>query len=128
MRIFYLEDHTFFATDIVKNLKYLGHEVFYAPTYKAGEKIVEKHGPFDVSILDVLLKNGRTGIVFAEKHKPKLGRFMFLTGCRDEATLSTLGSKRYISMSKLYTKTMPKIVEFLNNEDFYHTIPLSEAC
>jgi len=101
MKILYLEDHEFFASEIIEFLEEEGHEVFYATNYNDAEKLVhEQDDPFDCSLLDVILQNGKTGILFAEEYGDKLGRIMFITGTPDKATLDAMD--KYSSASKMF--------------------------
>jgi DNA-binding response OmpR family regulator len=106
LKVLYLEDHEFFSIDIIEYLKEAGHEVFYAKTYAEAEALIETNKTFNVSIIDVILQNGKTGIHFVSKHEDKLGKIMFLTGCIDQPTLDKLSkwnfaSKRDIIWDKL---------------------------
>lgn len=106
MRIFYLEDHEFFSVDIIEYLQESGHDVFYSKTYADAVKLIEEHKNFDVSIIDVILQNGKTGIHFVSNYENNLGKILFLTGCVDKPTLDKLqkwsvASKREIIWSKL---------------------------
>lgn len=111
MKIFYLEDHEFFASEVIEYLEEKGHEVYYATCYKQAQSMIKKGGNFDCSFLDVILQNGKTGILFAEEYKENLGRVMFITGTPDKSTLEAI--ERYSSASKLFT-IYDKIDEFLN--------------
>lgn len=110
MKIFYLEDHEFYAEDVIALLQKEGHEVTYVSNFKDCVEIL-KNNKFDCSILDVILQNGKTGLQLAEDYKNNLGRIMFLTGCVDKATLDTVIS-RYPSANKLFN-SVGKIKEFL---------------
>ena len=110
MKIFYLEDHKFFASEVIEYLQELGHEVHYAVSYKEAEYIVESHGPFDCSFLDVLLQNGKTGVLLAEEYNDKLGRIMFITGTPDKSFLNAI--EQHCSASKFFL-IYDKIDEFL---------------
>lgn len=110
MKVFYLEDHEFYAEDVIALLQKEGHEVTYVSNYKDCVEIL-KNNKFDCSILDVILQNGKTGLQLAEDYKNNLGRIMFLTGCVDKATLDTVIS-RYPSANKLFN-SVGKIKEFL---------------
>jgi len=99
MKIFFLEDHEFFAQEIIEYLTDdCGHEVFYAANWYKAEEIL-KDNTFDVSIIDVILKNGKTGVQIVEQYSNVLGRVLFLTGCTDEVTIETIN--KYSSISKL---------------------------
>lgn len=101
MKILYLEDHEFFASEIIEFLEDEGHDVHYASNYSDAEKIVlEQEDPFDCSLLDVILQNGKTGILFAEEYGDALGRIMFITGTPDKATLDAM--EKYSSASKMF--------------------------
>lgn len=110
MKIFYLEDHTFFASEVIEYLQEEGHEVHYAVSYKEAQEVVN-NGPFDCTLLDVILQNGKTGILFAEEYADQLGRIMFITGTPDKSTLNAMS--RYSSASKLFL-IYDKLEEFLS--------------
>lgn len=110
MKVFYLEDHEFYAEDVIALLQKEGHDVVYASSYKECLDILENE-TFDCAILDVILQNGKTGLQLAEDYGDKLGRIMFLTGCVDKATIDTVVS-RYPSANKLFN-SVGKIREFL---------------
>lgn len=114
MKIFYLEDHKFFASEVIEYLEEEGHEVFYSASYDEAEYIVKCHSPFDCSLLDVILQNGKTGILFAEEYADELGRIMFITGTPDKSTLDAM--ERYSSASKLFL-IWDKIESFLNGDE-----------
>ena len=102
MRILYLEDHEFFAGEIIDYVvNDTPHDIFYAKTYKEAEYLIEKHGSFDCSILDVILQNGKTGILLAETYKDILGDIMFVTGCNDTITLKALENYKYVAKMKV---------------------------
>ncbi len=124
--IFYLEDHDFFADIIIRGLEMEGYTVYHCNNYYDAEKYINKYGPFQYSILDIILKNGKNGINFAEKHHDKLGKFIFLTGCKDESTIRTLTMYNYPSLSKMY-EVMEDLVNFIEKEQI-PMIPLNEVC
>jgi DNA-binding NarL/FixJ family response regulator len=114
MNILYLEDHNFFGDSINQILKedYPEHNIFYATTYAQAEEFMRKHS-FKISILDVVLQNGKTGIHFVEKYSSSLGGILFVTGCKDESTLKALEKYNHIE----------KNIEVLNNiKQFINTI------
>jgi DNA-binding response OmpR family regulator len=114
MKILLLEDHSFFATELVDYfIEETNYEVCYAKSYKEAVLALDKHGPFDYTILDVILQNGKTGLDLVRGHKDKLGKIMFLTGCSDDTTLNTL--QEYIVVSKLEV-IWPKLEEFFKDE------------
>lgn len=114
MKILFLEDHAFFASDIVEYFQEdTDFECVYAKSYKEAVIAFEKHKKFDFSILDVILQNGKTGLDIAKTYKDKTGSIMFLTGCCDSTTLNAL--KEYIVVSKLEV-IWPKIDMFINGE------------
>ena len=113
MKILYLEDHVFYGDEMYKTLhkELSNHTVDYATNYAQAESfMIEKS--YDISLLDVILQNGRTGIHFAEQYQQKLGRILFITGCKDEPTLEALKHYEYIPKS---TKSLNLIREFLRN-------------
>lgn len=106
LKVLYLEDHDFYSIDIIDYIKDEHHEVYYAKTYAEAEHLMETHKEFDVSIVDVILQNGKTGIHFVTKYENRLGKIMFLTGCVDQLTLDKISkwnvaSKRYMEWDKL---------------------------
>ena len=111
MKIFYLEDHGFYAVDIIKFLKMKGHEVVWCDNYYDSINILEEN-KFDCSILDIILQNGKTGLQLASEHKQNLGRVMFLTGCVDKSTLDNVVSL-YPTANKII-RSLEKVNEFIN--------------
>lgn len=112
MKILYLEDHEFYAVDIVKFLKKLNHEVVWCQSYKEFKKHIEDNQFFDCSILDMVLQNGKTGLELAETYSHNLGRVMFLTGCVDKIILDNI-IKNYPSANKMIIPK-EKIKQFLD--------------
>jgi DNA-binding response OmpR family regulator len=98
-RIFILEDHTFYASEIVEYLSKT-YEVVYAQSYKEAEVILKDNVKFDFSILDVILKNGKTGIDIVNIYHKKLGDVLFLTGCIDNVTIGLI--EKYKSAHKMH--------------------------
>lgn len=106
MKILYLEDHTFFASEILEYLRDdLKYDVVHADGWDSVKKILDSGKTFDISILDVILKNGKTGVQVAETWENQLGRIVFITGCSDEATIKALD--KYSSISKLTPVWVP---------------------
>jgi DNA-binding NtrC family response regulator len=101
MKILYLEDHEFFASEVIEYLEEEGHEVHFASSYQQAIDALKKEEKFDCSFLDVILQNGKTGVLFANEFGPQLGRVMFITGCPDKMTLNAI--KEYSSASKSYS-------------------------
>jgi response regulator RpfG family c-di-GMP phosphodiesterase len=125
-KIFYLEDHAFYANVIIPKLRKQGYEVVHCLNYKSAEEAVANGEKFDFALLDVVLTNGKTGIHFAEKHGDKFGKMLFITGCRDIQTLETLLNKDWNSVSKQY-EIWDDLKDFLTSDKTMH-IPLDEAC
>lgn len=125
-KIFYLEDHEFFANTIIEPLEMDYGEIYYAKNYKEAESIIKKHGPFTHSIIDVYLQNGKTGILFVEKNKEFLGKFVFVTGSKDVGTIKTLHSRGYYSISKIY-QSAADVCNFIENNT-KPMIDISEVC
>jgi len=104
MKVLLLEDHTFFAKEIIEYIKMFldkgNIEIHYASTYKEAESLLSKNTKFDYTILDVQLQNGRNGIEFADQNKKDIGKVMFITGCVEPEVLSILDSKKYYYISK----------------------------
>jgi len=99
MKVLYLEDHKFFASEILEYLKDdLKLDVTYVDSWESVKTVLNTNVKFDISILDVLLKNGKTGFHVAQQWEKKLGRILFITGCIDEVTLNSL--KKYSSINK----------------------------
>jgi DNA-binding NarL/FixJ family response regulator len=114
MKILILEDHTFFASDLLEYFdEETDYEIVYVRSYKEAVKALEKHKKFDYSILDVILQNGKTGLDIAYSYKNNTGKVMFLTGCCDASTLSTL--QDFIVVSKLEV-IWPKLEAFFRGE------------
>jgi DNA-binding response OmpR family regulator len=104
MKILLLEDHTFFAKEIMDYIKMFidqgNFTLHYASTYKEAEYLIGANQTFDYAILDVQLQNGRNGIEFADKNKNNIGKIMFITGCIEPEVLFTLEAKKYQYISK----------------------------
>ena len=114
MKILYLEDHHFFAEEIIEYLEDdLEYEVAYADSWESVKAILDTGVVFDISILDVILKNGKTGVQVAQHWEPQLGKIIFLTGCSDDATHKAI--EKYSVISKLHTVWEP-LNSFLNGE------------
>lgn len=111
LKVFYLEDHEFFSVDIIEYLRELGHEVYYAKTYAEAEAIINEVQNFDVSIVDVILQNGKTGIHFVSKHEGNLGKIMFLTGCVDSQTLDKLTKWQVASKRDVIWDTLDTLLQ-----------------
>jgi len=96
-KVLFLDDHAFWSDEIIEYLRDdKGLEVHYAQSYNDACKLVEKEKHFDMSILDVILQNGKTGILFAETFKKdKLGNIIFITGCNDQTTTAALGKYQH---------------------------------
>jgi len=111
MKILYLEDHSFYGDILYKslNIEFKGHNIDYATSYTQAESFMV-NTKYDVSLLDVILQNGRTGIHFAENFQKELGKILFITGCSDELTLKALKQYNYIPKS---TKSISQIREFI---------------
>lgn len=122
MKILFLEDHAFFAKEIVEYIQLFINdgkmEVFYANTYKEAVALVEVHGVFDKTILDVQLQNGRNGIEFADNNKDKIGDILFITGCIEPQILDTLKEKKYqyISKQSLLWETLTSFLKNLGKQ------------
>jgi DNA-binding NarL/FixJ family response regulator len=114
MKILLLEDHSFFASELVEYFNEdTKFEVVYVKSYKEAVAAIETHTQFNYSILDVILQNGKTGIDIAKTYNSQLGKIMFLTGCTDQATLSAL--RNYIVVSKLEV-IWPKLELFFTDK------------
>lgn len=111
LKVFYLEDHVFFSEDILEYLKELDHEVFYAKTYNEAVQLIEEHKNFDVSLIDVILQNGKTGIHFVTKYEGSLGKIMFLTGCVDQPTLDKLSKWEVANKRDTIWDKLDKLLE-----------------
>ena len=113
LKFFFLEDHEFFSVDIIEYLRDNGHEVSYAKTYAEAEKIMSNHNKFDVSIVDVILQNGKTGIHFVSNYEPRLGRILFLTSCVDQPTLNKLSKWEVASKRDVIWERLDSIIDSL---------------
>lgn len=119
MKILILEDHTFFAKEVIQYIQMFLNkgdmEVVYANTYKEAEAAMVLHKKFDNAILDVQLQNGHNGIEFADKNNKNLGKILFITGCIEPHILNTLTEKtyKYISKQSLLWGTL---TQFLKRE------------
>lgn len=113
MNILYLEDHAFFGDSIHEALHedFPNHTIDYATTYVQAESLTLKNN-YDISVLDVILQNGKTGIHFVEKYSNKLGKVLFVTGCKDDLTLKAL--EKYNNISKK-PYVFDEIKKFINN-------------
>jgi len=104
MKILFLEDHSFFAKEVIEYIKMFidsgNIDIHYAKTYKEAEELLKTHNQFDYTILDVQLQNGRNGIEFADKNKSNIGKIMFITGSVEHEVLNTLEEKKYYYISK----------------------------
>jgi hypothetical protein len=101
-------------------------DVTICTNYKEAEKILNSNKSFDYSLLDVVLTNGKTGIHLAEKYEDKLGKILFITGCRDIQTLETLHNKQWCSVSKQF-EIWDDLFDFLNSDKKMY-ISLEESC
>lgn len=110
MKILQLEDHPFFANEVTEYLTEKGHDVVFVSSWEDAEYVMNMGEKFDLCILDVVLKNGKTGLHFAEKWKENLGRPLFITGCVDELTIKAVNT--YSAISKL-TVIWDALDEFL---------------
>ena len=97
MKVLYLEDHAFFGDSIYNILKqdFPELEVDYAKSFSQAETLMATKA-YDLSILDVVLQNGKTGIHFAEGYGKSLGKILFVTGCKDELTLKMLQKYKHV--------------------------------
>lgn len=112
MKILYLEDHEFFASEIIEYINEdTPHDIYYAKTYQEAEKLLEEHKNFDASILDVILQNGKTGLLLAETYETKLGDIMFVTGCTDNITLNAISKYEYIAKIDIIWDKLNKFLE-----------------
>ena len=118
MKILFLEDHSFFAKEIIDYIQLFLNEkseidIYYANTYKEAVALLEKHKNFDRAILDVQLQNGRNGIEFADMNRSKIGKILFMTGCIEPQILGTLEEKKYqyISKQALLWDTLTKFIK-----------------
>ena len=113
MKILYLEDHAFFGDSVYEILcqDFPEHKIDYATGYNEAEGLMDKN--YDMSILDVVLKNGKTGIHFAEKFNKKLGKIIFVTGCKDELTLKALEKYNFVNKD---IKVLDIIENFIENK------------
>jgi len=111
MKILFLEDHEFFASEIIEYIdEDTQHEVYYAKTYKQAEKLLEEHKYFDASILDVILQNGKTGLLFAETYDNRLGDILFVTGCTDNITLNAMKKYEYVAKLDIIWEKLNKFL------------------
>lgn len=111
MKILCLEDHQFYAGEIIEQLREQKHDVDYADSWEDAERLMKNGKIYDVSILDVILKNGKTGVLFAEKWNENLGRILFITGCIDDITIKTVNKWSAISKMGIVWK---KLEHFLS--------------
>jgi len=95
--VLFLDDHVFWSNEIIEYLRDdMELDVYYAESYSEAVALVNKHKSFDMSILDVILQNGKTGLLFAENFKSKLGDIIFITGCNDQSTKIALENYKHI--------------------------------
>ena len=112
MKILIVDDHKFYVNELLEKLREDGHNVHYAKNYLEAQSIIDQNPQFDISLLDVILQNGRTGLHLAEEYGTKLGRIMFVTGCNDDTTIKAISTK-YASASKILSIWGP-LKEFMN--------------
>jgi two-component SAPR family response regulator len=115
MKILYLEDHSFFG-DSVRDIlveDYPEHTIDYVTSFASAVDIM-KNNKYDISILDVILQNGKTGIHFAEKFTSDLGKILFITGCKDDLTIKALEKYEYINKD---LKVISTIREFIKKNE-----------
>lgn len=112
MNILYLEDHNFYGDEMYKSICKISsiYKVDYATSYSQAKELM-KNKKYDISLLDVILQNGKTGIHFAEEFTKQLGKILFITGCNDELTLKALQHYTYIPKD---TQSLSFVKEFLN--------------
>lgn len=112
MKILYLEDHSFFASEIIEYLRDdMKYDVIHTDGWEEVKKVLDSGEKFDISILDVILKNGKTGVQVAQTWEAQLGRIVFITGCSDDATIKAI--EKYSSISKL-TPVWEPLSDFIN--------------
>jgi DNA-binding response OmpR family regulator len=96
-KVLFLDDHAFWSGEIIEYLRDdKGLEVHAAQSYSEAEALLKKEGHFDMSILDVILQNGKTGLLLAENYKSQLGRIIFITGCNDQSTKIALENYEHV--------------------------------
>lgn len=115
MRILYLEDHAFFGDSLFEMLvqDFPQHQFEYATSYAQAEARI-LNNKYDLSLLDVILQNGKTGIHFVEKYNQDLGKVLFVTGCSDTLTLKTLEKYNYTGKD---IKVLKVITEFIRKNE-----------
>lgn len=96
-KVLFLDDHAFWCGEIIEYLRDdKGLEVHYAQSYNEAVALMKREKHFDMSILDVILQNGKTGLLFAEQFKEHLGNIIFITGCNDQTTKTALESYNHV--------------------------------
>jgi len=112
MKILYLEDHEFFASEIIEHItEDTPHTVYYAKTYQEAETLLEEHKMFDASIIDIILQNGKTGLLLAETYTTRLGDIMFVTGCTDNITLNAISKYEYVAKMDVIWDRLNKFLD-----------------
>jgi response regulator of citrate/malate metabolism len=112
MKILYLEDHAFFGDSIYEILvqDFPEHQIDYATSYAQAEARI-LNNKYDISLLDVILQNGKTGIHFTEKYNMDLGKILFITGCKDELTLKALAKYTYTGKNITVYETIKDFIK-----------------
>lgn len=110
MRFFILDDHEFYCQDIIEYLKEKGQEVFYAKTYKEANELISTLDKIDVSFIDIILNNGKTGLHFLSLWEYKLGNIFILTGCVDANTLDKVKKWKVIQKADNILNIIDEII------------------
>lgn len=116
-KILFLEDHQFWANEVIEFLRDdLGYEVKFVTSYSECHKLLEADPTiYDYSIVDLILQNGKSGMDIVQKYKSKMGRIVFVTSCIDKPSLDTI--KAYPSIAKI-DEVLSPLKRFLNDTNF----------
>ena len=55
---------------------------------------------WDFGLIDIILQNGKTGLLFTEKYSHRIKKIMYVTGCVDEPTIDAMNNSPHASASK----------------------------
>ncbi|MCS7317589.1 MAG: hypothetical protein NZZ41_04660 [Candidatus Dojkabacteria bacterium] len=122
MRFLILDDHEFYCRDLIEYITLAKQEVYFAKNFREGVEIMEKNPSlvFDVSFIDIILNNGKTGLHFISRYESRLGKIIILTGCIDDNTLETVKKWEVINKADNVLEKLDDIFE-----EFHVSSPFS---